>query len=79
MEDTELIGHLTNIVADDYEIVDTKKGVDDLINSYNKEIIMERRNEILQELENHDAHTKEEIANYEKELNEIILTLAKMK
>lgn len=79
MEDTELIGHLTNIMADDYEIVDTKKGVDDLINSYNKEIIMERRNEILQELENHDAHTKEEIANYEKELNEIILTLAKMK
>jgi len=79
IENTELIGHLTNIMADDYEIADAKKGVDDIINSYNKELIIERRNEILQELENHDAHTKEEIAKYEKELNEIIITLAKMK
>lgn len=79
MESSDLIGHLTNIMADDYEIQDAKKGVDDIINAYNKEIIIERRNEILQELENHDAHTKEEIAKYEKELNEIIITLAKMK
>lgn len=79
MESSELIGHLTNIMADDYEITDAKKGVDDLINSYNKELIIERRNEILQELDNHDAHSKEEIENYERELNEIILTLAKMK
>ena len=47
--------------------------------TYNKELIIERRNEILQELDNHEAHSKEEIENYEKELNEIILTLAKLK
>ena len=34
---------------------------------------------ILQELENNENHTKEEIASYEKELNEIVLMLAKMK
>ena len=79
MENSELIGHFTQIMADDYEITDYEKSVDDIISSYNKDLIIERRNEILQELENHENHTKEEIASYEKELNEIILMLAKMK
>lgn len=79
MENTELIGHFTQIMADDYEITDYEKSVDDIISSYNKELIIERRNKILQELENHENHTEEEIASYEKELNEIILMLAKMK
>lgn len=79
MDSQDLIGHFTNIMADDYEITDYEKSVDDIIMTYNKELVIERRNEILQELENNEKHTKEEIASYEKELNEIVLMLAKMK
>ena len=79
MDSQDLIGHFTNIMADDYEITDYEKSVDDIIMTYNKELVIERRNEILQELENNENHTKEEIASYEKELNEIVLMLAKMK
>lgn len=78
MEDQELIGHLSSIMADDYEISDIDKCIEDIINSYNKERMIKRRNEILSELENNN-NTKEEIANFEKELNQIILQLAKMK
>ena len=78
MEEPELIGHLTNIMADDYEISDIDKCIEDIINSYNKERIIQRRNEILLELEK-DTHTKEEIVNFERELSQIILQLAKIK
>lgn len=78
IEDEQLIGHLSSIMADDYEISDIDKCIEDIINSYNKERMINRRNEILSELENAN-HTKEEIANLEKELSQIILQLAKMK
>ena len=65
-------------MADDYEISDIDKCIEDIINSYNKERMIEKRNEILKELEN-ENHTKEEIASFEKELSQIILQLAKMK
>lgn len=78
MEESELISHLTNIMADDYEISDIDKCIEDIINSYNKERIIQRRNEILANLED-EKYTKEEIASFEKELSEIILQLAKMK
>ena len=65
-------------MADDYEISDENKCIEDIINSYTKERIINRRNEILEKLEQKD-YTKEEIASLEKELNDIILQLAKMK
>jgi len=65
-------------MADDYEISDVNKCIEDIINSYNKERIIARKNEILAELENTD-HSKEEITSYERELSNIILQLAKMK
>ncbi len=78
IEDEQLIGHLSSIMADDYEISDIDKCIEDVINSYNKERIIMRRNEILLELEN-TSHTKDDIVNLEKELSQIILQLAKMK
>jgi len=78
MESQEMIGHLSSIMADDYEISDVNKCIEDIINSYNKERIIARKNEILAELENTD-HSKEEITSYERELSNIILQLAKMK
>ena len=78
MEDQEVIGHFTNLMADDYEITDIDKCIEDIINSYNKERMMERKNEILVELEK-DSYEKEDREKLEKELNAIILQLAKMK
>ena len=78
MEDKDLISHFTSLMADDYEISDNSKCIEDIITSYNKERIIERRNEILTKLEDKN-NSKEEIASFERELSEIILQLAKMK
>ena len=65
-------------MADDYEISDIDKCIDDLINSYTKDRIITRRNEILDKLEKKN-YTNEEAKSLEKELNDIILQLARIK
>ncbi|MCI8965677.1 MAG: hypothetical protein HFJ43_04970 [Clostridia bacterium] len=77
-EDEETINHLTMLMADDYEITDVNKCIDDIINSYNKDRLINRRNEILQLIDN-EKLTKEEIATLETELSNIIIKLAKIK
>jgi len=70
--------HITMIMADDYEIKDTEKAIDDIIQSYEKERINERKFQILEELEREDI-TIEEKRILEKELSDIIIKLAKIK
>ena len=65
-------------MADDYEITDINKCIDDIVNSYNKDRLINRRNEILQLIDN-DKLTKDEIATLVDELNNIIIKLAKIK
>ncbi|MBR3132912.1 MAG: DNA primase [Clostridia bacterium] len=77
-KEDEIINQITKIMADDYEITDINKCIEDVINSYNKERLISKRNEILSKLDDKD-NTKEEVANLEKELSEIIIKLAKMK
>lgn len=77
-EDEGTINHLTMLMADDYEITDVNKCIDDIINSYNKDRLINRRNEILQLIDN-EKLTKEEIATLETELSNIIIKLAKIK
>ncbi len=76
LEDEKIISHLTEIMAYDFEIGDIDKALDDLISIYEKEKLINRRNEILKELEN---TSKENISQLENELNTIILKLAKIK
>ena len=78
-EDTEIINYLSGIMAYDFEITDINKGIEDLMNTYAKEKLIYKRNEIIHKLEQPENLTKEEIANLEKELNELILKLAKIK
>ena len=75
-EEETIISHLTEIMAYDFEITDVDKAVEDLINIYEKEKLVQRRNVILKQLEN---SCEENIRQLEKELNEVILKLAKMK
>ena len=61
----------------DFEISDVDKAIDDVIAIYKKESLVNRRNSILKELEN--VNTSEEGKLLEKELNNVIIQLAKMK
>ncbi len=69
--------HITMIMAEDYEIDDVEKAIDDIIQSYEKDKLNERKLEILELLENpsQDEQKKE----LEKELNDIIIRLAKIR
>ena len=70
--------HITEIMAEDYEI-DTEnieKAIDDIMQSYEKEKLTERKMEILKLL---DDTNGEERSKLEKELSNIIIGLAKMK
>lgn len=69
--------HMTEIMADDYEIDDLEKAIDDIMQGYEKDKLNSRKFEILELLEgNLDANQKREL---EKELSEIIIRLAKIK
>lgn len=76
--DENIINHLSEIMAEDYEISDVDKCIEDIINSYKKETIIEYRDSILKELDNQNI-TNEERLNLEQELNNVIIKLAKMK
>ena len=66
-------------MASYFQITDVNKAIDDMISIYIKEKLTARRNEIIRKLENTSELSNEEITNLEKELNDIILKLAKIK
>lgn len=69
--------HITEIMADDYEIDDVEKAIDDIMQGYEKDKLNRRKFEILELIEgNIDADQKKGL---EKELNDIIIRLARMK
>ena len=69
--------HITMIMAEDYGIDDVEKAIDDIIQSYEKDKLNERKLEILELLENTtEENQKKEL---EKELNDIIIRLAKIR
>ncbi|MCI9287472.1 MAG: DNA primase [Clostridia bacterium] len=74
----ELINHITSIMADDFEISDNKKAIEDLLNLYEKEKMLDEKTKILKKLENTDT-TKEEAIELEKRLSNLIIQIAKMK
>ena len=77
MLEEEEQNHITEIMADDYEITDVEKAIDDIIQSYEKDKLNSRKFEILELLErNLEANQKSEL---EKELSSIIIRLAKIK
>lgn len=77
-DDEEIINHITAIMSEDFEITDIDKGIEDILNIYAKEALVQKRDNILKELNDKDK-TKEEVADLEKELSEVIIELAKMK
>lgn len=78
-EEEEIVNYLSGIMAEDFEIVDLNKCIDDLLNTYNKEKLLTTRNDIIKKLEDTSNLTEEEIRELEKRLNDVILRLAKVK
>lgn len=70
-------GHVTQIMSDDFEIQDYEKAIDDIMQSYEKDKLNDRKIQIL-ELIDKDIQ-EDEKRKLEKELNDIIIKLAKIK
>ena len=77
--DENTINYLSGIMSTDFEITDVDKCIDDIIITYQKEALIEKRNSIIKSLENTENLMQEEITNLEGELNNIIMQLAKIK
>ena len=75
-DNEEQINHITEIMAKDYGITDIEKGVDDILNTYERENLKEQRDEVLKKLEDENLDNETKLM-YEKELNNIIIKLAK--
>ena len=69
--------HITMIMAEDYGIDDVEKAIDDIIQTYEREKLEERKYEILEILENQNE--QENKKQLEQELNDIIYKLSKIK
>ncbi len=75
--DEEIQNHITMILSYDFEITDINKAIDDILVIYEKEKLNSRKLEILNLLEeNIDENHKKDL---EKELNDIIIKLVKIK
>lgn len=77
-EDEITVNYLSGIMSSDFEITDVDKCIEDVLVTYRKELLLQRKNEILGKIDNNGL-TKEEVANLEAQLNEVIIQLAKIK
>ena len=68
---------ITMIMAEDYEIENLEKAIDDIIQAYKRDKLNNRKLEILELLEK--TSNNEEKKELEKELSNIIITLARIK
>lgn len=78
-DDESTINYISGILANDFEITDVNKAIEDIEKTYLKESKIVRRNEIIKLLENKDSMNPEEKTKLERELNNIIIDLARMK
>lgn len=77
-EDQEIVSYLAGVLSNDFEINDVDKAIEDVEKTYLKEAKILRRDEIIEILKSPDLE-KDEKANLEKELNNIIIDLVRMK
>ena len=77
-EDEKIIGILTKVMADNYEIKDSEKAITDIINIYEKETLIQRKNEIINILKMEKIETEVEMKLL-KELQDINIKLTQTK
>ena len=75
--DEQTQNHITMVMATDYEIEDTEKAIEDILQKYEREKLDYRKREILKQLDlEKDGEKKKQLG---KELSDIIIALAKIK
>ena len=77
--DNEIINYISGILAFDFEIKEEEKAIEDIEKAYLKEGKIARRNYIISKLEDKQNLEQEEKTALEKELNDIIIDLARIK
>lgn len=77
-KDDELISHITYIMSKELDITDVDKAVEDLINKFIKEKLLEEKSQILKKLISGDI-SKEETIQIENRLKEISKKLVSIK
>lgn len=77
-EDQDMVSYLAGVLSNDFEINDVDKAIEDVEKTYLKEAKILRRDEIIEILKSPELD-KDEKANLEKELNNIIIDLVRMK
>lgn len=78
LEEQSLVDHITSIMADDFEISDNEKAIEDLINLYEREKLVEEKNDIIDKLKSNNIQ-QEEVKELEERLSKLIVKIAKMK
>ena len=76
-EEEDIINHISAIMSYDFEISDLNKCIEDIANTYEKEKLINRRQEILESLKNAQNLYSEELSNLEDELRNIVIKLKK--
>ncbi len=78
-DDENIINYLSGILAYDFEINDVEKAIVDIEKAYLRESKIDRRNFIIHELENNKGLDETQKQNLEKELNNVMIELTKIK
>lgn len=74
----ELVNHITSIMADDFEITNNEKAIEDLLKLHEKEKMIDEKLKIVKMLEAEDLE-KEKREELESMLSNLIIKIAKMK
>lgn len=77
-DDEETVSRLTKVMTKDYEIKNIEKALNDVLNIYEKEKLVEERNDIIEKLKDNKLD-KEEILELEKQLQDIVIKLTQIK
>ena len=74
-EEQNIIDHISGIMSYDFEISDLNKCIEDVVNTYEKDKLINRRQEILDIIKNGQGFSEEELNNLEDELSNIVIKL----
>ena len=77
-DNEEIVNKITAMMTEQVDESELDKYIQDISNSYDKEKLIQKRNEILESLKN-PSLSKDEINNLESELSQIIIKLANQK
>lgn len=76
-EEQNIIDHISGIMSYDFEISDLNKCIEEVVNTYEKDKLINRRQEILDIIKNGQGFSEEELNNLEDELSNIVIKLKK--